>query len=78
MKDTYTRSIAKTISWRFFATLTTFVIAVGVFHEDPDVFGKASATAGIELTLKLVFYYFHERAWIKVKWGKVPDEEKSN
>ena len=26
--------------------------------------------AGIEVVTKMFFYYFHERIWNKIKWGK--------
>ena len=26
--------------------------------------------AGIEVITKMFFYYFHERLWNKIKWGK--------
>ena len=26
--------------------------------------------AGIEVITKMFFYYFHERIWNKIKWGK--------
>jgi uncharacterized membrane protein len=65
-KDSPFRSLAKTISWRIIATLTTFLIS-WLITED---YGLALAIGGIEAVLKLVAYYFHERAWTNVKWGK--------
>lgn len=76
MKDSRFRSIIKTLSWRILATITTFFIAYFVFKEDPDVIIKASTAAGIEVVLKLGLYYFHERAWTFVNWGRLKSEKK--
>jgi uncharacterized membrane protein len=60
------RSLAKAISWRFFGNLISFIIIYGLTHD-----GKlALAASGIELVVKIVLYYYHERAWNKVKWGR--------
>ena len=69
MKVTHSRTLVKTITWRFLATVTTFSIALLIFKEDPNVITKASAAAGIESVLKLLLYYFHERVWNGVTWG---------
>jgi uncharacterized membrane protein len=67
--STYTRNrvLAKTFVWRVIATLTGAAIAAWLHPE------KAAETAGwfiiIEFPLKMGFYYLHERAWEKVKWG---------
>jgi uncharacterized membrane protein len=60
------RSLAKAISWRFFGNLISFIIIYGLTHD-----GKlALAASCIELIVKIVLYYYHERAWNKVKWGR--------
>ncbi len=69
MTEKKIRSVAKGFSWRIIATLTTFLLAVIVFHEDENVLVKASTVAASEFILKLVIYYFHERAWLTIKWG---------
>lgn len=69
MKDSQKRTIAKTLTWRVTATITTFLIAWLVFKDDPKVELKASITALIELVLKLIIYYVHERAWAGTAWG---------
>jgi len=59
------RSLAKTISWRIFASLTTFIIAY-------IATGKADVSATIvsaEIVSKLVLYYLHERGWAHIRWG---------
>ncbi len=68
-RETKNRSLAKGISWRLIASLTTFIIAVVVFHEDEYVWHKASAVAGLEIVIKLIIYYLHERVWQNLNWG---------
>mgnify|MGYP000733973326 CR=1 FL=1 len=59
--------ISKTITWRIIASLTTFTLAWYFFRDDPNVTEKATGIAVTEAVLKMVFYYFHERAWHKVE-----------
>ena len=65
MKETHKRTIVKTLSFRFIATLTTMIIVYA--------FTKSLALAGtvgiLDTILKLFIYYFHERAWGKTRWG---------
>ncbi len=65
-RETNGRSIIKTISWRFLATITTAIL-VYLFTKDVDV---ALKIGGIEIILKLVIYYLHERMWNKITFGK--------
>lgn len=60
------RSLFKTISWRVVASIDTFLISWLIS-------GKISigiSIATLEVVTKLIIYYFHERAWDKIKWGK--------
>jgi adenylylsulfate kinase len=65
-KETNTRSIVKTISWRILATLTTMSL-VYIFIGDMTI---AISVGGIEVFLKMLIYFLHERAWDKIKFGK--------
>jgi uncharacterized membrane protein len=65
MEEQKKRSIAKTFTWRITASLITFVI-VWIIAGDWKIGG---IIAGIEIITKMFFYYFHERIWIKIKWG---------
>ena len=58
-----TRSLAKALTWRITATLTTAVIAYVVTGE----LGTAVIIGGIEFALKFIMYYGHERAWNAVR-----------
>ena len=64
--ESHIRTIIKSFSWRFIATLVTFTVAWVVTKEL-----TFAAEIGIADTLiKLGAYYFHERAWICVDFGK--------
>jgi len=65
-KETNKRSIAKGISWRVIATTTTITIVYFFFGR----LDLAIATGLIETVLKVVLYWWHERIWFKVRWGK--------
>lgn len=61
------RHIAKTITWRIIASGTTFILTLLFFKNDPQVTEKATNVAVIEAILKMIFYYYHERVWFKIK-----------
>ncbi len=65
--STYTRNrvLAKTFVCRIIATLTGAAIA-GILTGEIETAGWFIL---IEFPLKMGFYYLHERAWEKVKWG---------
>jgi len=70
MKDSsQKRHIAKTITWRVIASLTTFCIAYLFFQDDPDATEKATGVALTESVIKMGLYYFHERFWYKSNFG---------
>ncbi len=60
------RSIVKTISWRVVGTLATVIISYAI----TGTLALAFSIGGIELVSKMVLYFFHERAWNNLKWGK--------
>jgi uncharacterized membrane protein len=60
------RSIVKSISWRIVGTIDTIIISW-------IITGKvtlALAIGSIELITKMLLYFFHERIWNIIKWGK--------
>ena len=61
-------SILKAITWRIIATSTTFLLAFFIFNSTDceNVLEKSSLVAGLELTIKIVFYYAHERIWHRI------------
>ena len=53
------RSIAKTLTWRVFAELDTFLVSYLITGS----MTWSLSIVGIESTTKTVLYYLHERAW---------------
>lgn len=60
------RSIVKAISWRIVGTLDTIIIAYFITGEVT----MALSIGSIEVITKMVLYFFHERIWNVIKWGK--------
>ncbi len=60
------RSVAKAISWRVTGTLDTIFLA-WLFTDDISI---ALAIGLTEVLTKFVLYYFHERAWLRISWGR--------
>jgi len=58
-RDSKRRSAIKTISWRFWATLTTTIL-VFIFTKK---IGIAIAIGSIEIVIKTVLSFIHERTW---------------
>jgi uncharacterized membrane protein len=66
-RESHLRSVLKAFSWRFVATCTTFVIVYLVTGK----LSFATSIAGVEVVAKMVFYYFHERAWQLLPRGSI-------
>jgi adenylylsulfate kinase len=64
--ETHTRSLAKAVSWRIFATLTTMLLVFAFT-------GNLAVSEGVgltELLSKIVIYYAHERVWNALSFGR--------
>lgn len=61
-KDSHYKSVAKAISWRVIATLTTVIVSWFVTRS----IAFAVSIGAIEMVAKIFLYYLHERAWLKV------------
>jgi adenylylsulfate kinase len=66
VKVTKSRSLVKSITWRVVAVITTFVSLYVITGE------LKIAGAGTVLTnsVNFVCYYWHERIWDKINWGR--------
>jgi len=64
--ETKRRSIVKAITWRTLGTIDTIVIAFVLTGE----IKTALSIGGIEVFTKMILYFFHERIWNMIKWGK--------
>lgn len=60
------RTLLKTVSWRLVGTLATVVISYVI----TGTLAFAFSIGAIELVSKMGLYFFHERAWNSIKWGK--------
>ncbi|ASV31106.1 MULTISPECIES: DUF2061 domain-containing protein [Maribacter] len=60
------RSIAKAFSWRIIGTLDTLVISYILTGK----ISIAASIASIDFVTKMILYFFHERLWNLIKWGK--------
>ncbi|UCC94923.1 MAG: DUF2061 domain-containing protein [Candidatus Omnitrophota bacterium] len=62
----HSRSIVKALSWRACATLATMLI-VFVFTRRVVI---SLGVGAVEVVVKLILYYFHERIWGVVAFGR--------
>ncbi len=60
------RSIVKSISWRIVGTADTIIISWII----TGTLTLAFSIGLVELVTKMGLYFFHERIWNKVSWGK--------
>lgn len=58
--DSRKESFFKAISWRILASLTTFSVVFTL----TDNLSISTITSIIEMLLKILLYYAHERAWL--------------
>ncbi len=64
--EAHSRSFLKAVSWRILGSIDTFVISY--FVTGKLVF--AASIASVETFTKIGLFYFHERAWVLVPWGR--------
>ena len=60
------RSIAKAISWRVVGTLDTLIVSYVLTGE----IALATSIASVDFVTKMILYFFHERIWNRIKWGR--------
>jgi uncharacterized membrane protein len=65
------RSIAKALSWRFFATLITALVVYAISGE----WGFAAKVGLLDTTIKLAAYFAHERVWLRISYGRFPQRD---
>lgn len=74
--DSHLRSLLKAVSWRCVGTLDTFLVSFAVLNVTGATAGAGHAArisgsiAAVEVVTKVALYYFHERAWARVKLGR--------
>lgn len=60
------RSLVKALSWETISTLATFGLAWLMFNQ----VSTCIAFAGASFVMKLILFYWHERVWHQVAYGK--------
>jgi uncharacterized membrane protein len=66
MKENKSRSISKSISWRILASCDTMLISYLITGS----IAIAASIGSIEVLTKMFLYYFHERVWDRIEYGK--------
>ena len=64
--DTRSRSFAKALSWRVTGSIDTMIISLIITGS----IKLAAAIGFTEVVTKSVLYYLHERAWLRVPYGR--------
>ena len=62
------RSIAKALSWETFSNLVCLGLAYLIFGN----LGGCLAFTAVCFVVKLVLFFYHEKLWHRIKWGKKP------
>ena len=66
MKVTKSRSFIKSMTYRVFGTITSWAVVYVITHKG----SLASLVAIWETIVKVGVYYWHERVWNKIRWGR--------
>ena len=60
------RSVVKAVSWRVVGTLDTLIVSYLLTGE----IAVATSIASVDFVTKMILYFFHERVWNRIKWGR--------
>jgi uncharacterized membrane protein len=66
VKVTKSRSFVKSWTYRVFGTLTSFAVVYVITGKG----SLATLIAFWETIVKVGVYYWHERVWDKIQWGR--------
>ncbi|GAB1403280.1 MAG: DUF2061 domain-containing protein [Lentimicrobiaceae bacterium] len=74
-RDSPQRSFIKALTYRIAASSVMFIVFFVIFHSTTkrnmyESLSDASIISVIDFTVKLAIYYFHERIWSGITWGK--------
>lgn len=64
--DSHARSVVKAITWKLVAFSITLLISY-IFTRDFKLAGQITGWAAL---IGMVAYYFHERVWNIITWGR--------
>ena len=66
MKVTKARSFVKSLSYRIWGTISSWAVVYVITGQG----SLAALVAFWETVVKVFIYYFHERAWNSISWGR--------
>ena len=72
MADKHYRSLIKGVSWRITGSIDTLIIALFVTRR----LNLALGIMSVEFFTKIMLYYFHERVWEKLSFGRIKEPKK--
>jgi uncharacterized membrane protein len=67
MKVTKARSFVKSLSYRIWGTFSSWAVVYVITGKG----SLATLIAFWETVIKVFIYYFHERAWNAINWGRI-------
>ncbi len=65
MYESHIRSILKGFTWRIIASVTTMTVVYAITGD----LALVASVGLVDVVVKVLFYYLHERTWGRVKWG---------
>jgi uncharacterized membrane protein len=65
-KEAHHRSVLKALSWRVLATMSTILIVYAFTRK----IALSAGVGAVEVVVKLILYYFHERIWGTLRIGR--------
>jgi uncharacterized membrane protein len=65
--ETHKRSMVKSITWRIVGIFLLGAIAWSVTKDWKEM----SIITVLFHSIRMVLYYFHERIWLRVQWGRI-------
>ena len=65
-RDAHWRSFAKAVSWRVTGSIDTLVPSL-IITQSIKI---AGTIASVEVITKIMLFYFHERLWAWLPWGR--------
>jgi adenylylsulfate kinase len=66
MSVTKSRSLAKSLTWRVIAVVSTLLIGYAMTGS----WAFAVSLTIVSNVINFVLYYIHERVWLGVRWGR--------
>lgn len=65
--ETHKRSMVKSITWRIIGVVLLGGITWSVTHDWKEM----TLITVLFHSIRMVMYYFHERIWLRINWGKI-------